>query len=105
MNRTELPGGVLATFISNYDKLVERGAATGDRMLRHAQLIYPLTNLSRTDRCSGVQLRAAIALLEATRIPEQPERVEVVACRAEVEGELGMLIDRFPISQFYFILE
>lgn len=85
------PGTVLDLFIDRYDALVARGAFTDDIVLRYALVIQPLRKLSRTARCNGAQLRAAIALLDAACAPGYEESIDVVGCRAEIEADLDEL--------------
>jgi hypothetical protein len=88
LHRADRPGAVLEILIGRYEEIVFHGAVTNDTLLRHAMIVHGLRTMARTDQCSKTQLRATLALLEATRIPGYPERPDVTGCRAEIESEL-----------------
>jgi hypothetical protein len=82
------PGAILDLFIDRYDSLVADGVFADDLPLRYALVIQPLSELSRTARCTAAQLRGAIAIFDATRPPGCEQSLEVVGCRAEIEADL-----------------
>jgi hypothetical protein len=82
------PGALVGLLISRYEETVLHGTVTDNTLLRHAMIVHGLAGMARTDRCSKTQLRATLALLEATRTPGYPERPDVTGCRAEIESEL-----------------
>lgn len=84
------PGTILTILINRYEEIVQHGALNNDALLRQAIIASGILDLSRTDRCSRAQLRAMLSLLGATEVPGFPECPTVMACRAEIEGCLGM---------------
>jgi len=86
-------GAVLDIFIDRYNTVVTRGAFTNDVPLRHAFVVQQLRELSQTTCCTGIQLRAALALVNATSVPGYEESIDVFVCRAEIESELNGLVD------------
>jgi len=85
---TDTDGTILGVLIRRYNEIVEYGVFTDDMVLRYAVIVRPIRGLSRSARCTVQQLRAALALLDATAIPGHAECLQVVACRSEIEADL-----------------
>lgn len=85
---TDTDGAILEVLIRRYNEIIECGILTDDAVLRYAEIVRPIRGLSRSARCTTQQLRAALALLDATAIPGHAECLEVVACRSKIEADL-----------------